>query len=418
MDLLLVEDKDSFRRVLSQALAGSVWSVRAVPDPQEALRALIEQPYHVLVTDLRLPGMSGLELIRRARQVRPGVRVVLMSAFAEPKDIVEAMRLGADDFLAKPFDLGAFLALLDRLAALVGAPAPDLAEPWIDHSPAMQVLDAALGKAATTRLPVLFRGSPGSGRTRAARRLHSLRHPSSPFLSVPAASLGPGGPEPQMLRMLRGGSLYLAELDQVSLDSVEALVHAMGSEAGLGLDWMAGTAPGSQLPGPLQGRLGTLELSIPSLRERREDILALALGFLDRVARQEGRPVPWLERSAERQLLDYAWPGQVRELEAVLSRSLRSEQGHAIREIPGLGLGSQVPLSLPWPAPGALDAMLRVGMKEVEAQLLRRALEQQAGDLPRTAEALGLTARVLGQRLRDHGISLEDEGKTPSRKAP
>jgi DNA-binding NtrC family response regulator len=136
------------------------------------------------------------------------------------------------------------------------------------------------------------------------------------------------------------------------------------------------------------------------------------------VARQEGRPVPWLERSAERQLLDYAWPGQVRELEAVLSRSLRSEQGHAIREIPGLGLGSQVPLSLPWPAPGALDAMLRVGMKEVEAQLLRRALEQQAGDLPRTAEALGLTARVLGQRLRDHGISLEDEGKTPSRKAP
>jgi len=100
------------------ALADSAWAVRAVPDPQEALRALAEQPFHVLVTDLRLPGMSGLELIRRARLAQPSLRVVLMSAFGEPKDIVEAMRLGADDFLPKPFDLDAFLALLDRLRAL------------------------------------------------------------------------------------------------------------------------------------------------------------------------------------------------------------------------------------------------------------------------------------------------------------
>ncbi len=111
MDLLLVEDKDSFRRLLTQALEGSAWSVRAVADPQEALRALEAAPSHVLVTDLRLPGMSGLELIRRARQLHPTLRVVLMSAFGEPRDIVEAMRLGAEDFLPKPFDLDVFLAI-------------------------------------------------------------------------------------------------------------------------------------------------------------------------------------------------------------------------------------------------------------------------------------------------------------------
>ncbi len=418
MDLLLVEDKDSFRRVLSQALAGSAWTVRAVPDPQEALSNLVEQPCDVLVTDLRLPGMSGLELIRRARQMRPGLRMVLMSAFAEPRDIVAAMRLGADDFLAKPFDLDVFLTLLERLAALVVAPAPDPAEPWIDHSPPLRSLNAALGKAATTRLPVLFRGSPGSGRARSARRLHCLRHPLGPFRRVPAATLGQSGPDDHLLDLLRGGSLYLAELDQLSPNAVEALVQATGSEAGRALDWMAGIAPGGQVPVPLRESLGALELRIPPLRERREDILALASSFLDRAARQEGRPAPWLERNAERQLLDYAWPGEVRELESVLRHALQSERGHSIRELAGLGLGSQAPLCLPWPAPDVLEAMLREGLKAVESQLLRRALNHQAGSLPRTAEALGLTVRVLGQRLRDHGISLEDEGKPPSRKAP
>ena len=150
MDLLLVEDKDSFRRLLIQALEGSAWSVRAVADPQEALRALEAAPSQVLVTDLRLPGMSGLELIRRARQLHPTLRVVLMSAFGEPRDIVEAMRLGAEDFLPKPFDLDVFLALLDRLRALVGAPPPDPAEPWIAHSAPMQALDQALRRAAGT----------------------------------------------------------------------------------------------------------------------------------------------------------------------------------------------------------------------------------------------------------------------------
>ena len=179
MDLLLVEDKDSFRRLLSQALAGSPWKVEAVADPQAALRFLEARPFQVLVTDLRLPGMSGLELIRRARRLHPGLRVVLMSAFGEPKDIVEAMRLGADDFLPKPFDLDAFLALLDRLRALVGAPPPDPAEPWIAHSPAMQALDTALRQPAPPRLPVVFRG------------------PRAPGASAAPAASTPGAPRPR-----------------------------------------------------------------------------------------------------------------------------------------------------------------------------------------------------------------------------
>ncbi|MDR3683229.1 MAG: response regulator [Geothrix sp.] len=417
MDLLLVEDKDSFRRLLSQALEGTVWKVTAVADPQEALRAMESTPFQVLVTDLRLPGMSGLELIRRARRLNPGLRVVLMSAFGEPGDIVEAMRLGADDFLPKPFDLDAFLALLDRLRALVGAPPPDPAEPWVAHSPAMQALEAALRQAAATDLPVLFRGELGSGRERCARRLHVLRHPAAPYLSLPAATLGPEGPDPRMLQLLEGGSLFISGLEHLAPAAAGSLARAMDSGPGSRLAWTGSVDLEGVLPPDLAQRLGSLELRVPALRERREDLLALTRQLLEVAAQREGRPAPWLERSAERQLLDHGWPGNVRELEVLLGRTLLFTEGHALRTFPDLGLG-QAPLCLPWPETGSLDGMLKAVARSAEGKLLRQAMTEAAGDLPRAAEALGLTLRTLAQRLRDHGIPLEDLGNNRSRKAP
>jgi DNA-binding NtrC family response regulator len=418
MDLLLVEDKDSFRRLLVQALEGSVWTVRAVADPQAALAALETQPFHVLVTDLRLPGMSGLELIRRARRLHPGLRVVLMSAFGEPKDIVEAMRLGADDFLPKPFDLDAFLALLDRLRALVGAPPPDPAEPWIAHSPAMQALDVALRQAAASELPVVFRGERGAGRERCARRLHTLRHPAAPYLSLPAATLGPEGPDPGMLQLLEGGSLFLAGLEHLSPAAAVPLGRAMDSAPGQRLAWMGGVDAEGILAPDVAQRLGSLELRVPPLRERREDLLVLARLMLERAGRREGRAVPWLERSAEKQLLEHTWPGNVRELEMLVGRTLLFAEGHAIRTFPDLGLGGSAPLCLPWPETAGLEAMVKAAARSAEAQLLRRALAVAAGDLPQAAEALDLSVRTLAQRLRDHGIPLEDRDSPLSRKTP
>lgn len=426
MDLLLVEDKDSFRRLLSQALAGSLWRVEAVAEPQAALRALEARPFQVLVTDLRLPGMSGLELIRRARRLHPALRVVLMSAFGEPKDIVEAMRLGADDFLPKPFDLDAFLVLLDRLRALVGAPPPDPLEPWIAHSPVMQALDGALRQAAAARLPVVFRGPRGAGRERSARRLHTLRHPAAPYLSLPAAALGMEGPDPRTLQLLEGGSLFLSGLEHLAPAAAGPLAQAMDGDAGRRLDWMGSVDNDGLLAPEIAERLGSLELRVPSLAERREDLLALTRLLLEQSARREGRPAPWLERGAERQLLEYAWPGNVRELEVLVGRAFLFSEGRAIRAFPDLGL--EAPLCLPWPEPGGLEAMLKAATHAAEAQLLLRTLGEAGGDLPRAAEALGLTVRTLAQRLREHAIPLEDGGAasaspilgegTPSRKAP
>ena len=403
MRLLLVEDKDSFRRLLMQALAGSEFEVVETGDPREALARLEEGSFDLLCTDLRLPGLSGLELIQRAKRLQPSLRVLLMSAFAEAKDIVEAVQAGADDFLPKPFELAAFLSLLQRLRALALAPPPSLQEPWLAVSPAMRALDEALRRAAESTVPVLFLGPAGAGKGRAARRLHALRHPRAPYLSLAVETLGPTGVPEERLRPVTGGSLFLQGLDQAGELLAEALARQVEQP---GIRWMAGA---QAAPGPrLRERFGVLELRVPGLRERREDILPLFRLCLERACRREGRLSPQLDRGAERELLDHPWPGNLRELEGLAQRTARLHRGPQVRGFRDLGLGESEPLILGWPPEGPLDGMLRDAHRQVESRLLVRALTQAGGDLPRAAEALGLTVRALGQRLREHGISLGD----------
>jgi DNA-binding NtrC family response regulator len=403
MRLLLVEDKDSFRRLLVQALQGSTWEVRAVGDPLEALDLLQRDPFDVLVTDLRLPSLSGLELLKRARRLRPALRVLLMSAFGEPRDIVEAVRWGADDFLPKPFDLDHFLAVLERLGALVEAPPPDPREPWVAQSPALRELEEGLSRAATLDLPVLFTGEPGSGRSRAARRLHTLRHPHAPFLPLGAEALGPEGPEPRTLALLQGGSLHISDLEALPPTHIPGLLRAL--EQG-GIHWMAGVRDPASLPERLRERLGVLTFPVPPLARRREDIIPLFRALLAFRARQLGRPVPLVDRAVEVALLGRAWPGQVRELAWCLDQALQATQGMRLAALP---LAESPSLVLPCPGTGSLAARLEAVRLGAEAEILGRTLRDQGFDLPATAQALGLTPRALAQRLREHRIPIEDE---------
>ena len=402
MRLLLVEDKDTFRRLLVQALEGSAWDVLAVGDPREALEALERSPFEVLVTDLRLPGLSGLDLLRRAKRMQPGLRIVLMSAFGEPRDIVEAMRFGADEFLPKPFDLDHFHNVLTRLLALVEAPPPDPREPWIVHAPAMKVLDQALGKAADSQAPALFLGETGVGKLRAARRLHTLQNPQGPFLAVSASAL----PDEKHLKLLAHGSLYLTDLEGLPDTQVQKLLEAMVREDDI--RWMGGARSLRGLPEPLQGKLGVLCFQLPPLRERKEDVLPLFRSFLAAAARQDGRPLPLVERGVERDLLHRAWPGNVRELAWCAGQTLRTATGAVLASLPAPVGAPEAVLYLPWPSPGALEAMLSELAKSAEPALLRRALEACGRDPSAAAAALGLSPRAFAQHLRDCRIPLED----------
>ena len=403
MRLLLVEDKDSFRRLLVQAL-GSAWEVTAVGDPAAALAALAEAPFEILVTDLRLPGMSGLELLKAAKRMRPALRAVLMSAFGEPRDIVEAMRWGADDFLPKPFDLDQFEQVLARARALAEAPPPDPREPWIVHSPAMRELDLALSRAADTDLNVLFQGEPGAGKARAARRLHALRHPQAPFLCMSAPSL----PDPRQLALLQGGSIYLSELGDLAEAGWGPLARAMDGE-GHGIHWMGSCRDARALPEPLRLRMGVIVFTLPPLRERREDILPMFRAFLDARARQDGRPVPGLARGAEKELLQGAWPGNLGQLAWAVAQAWRATTGPLLAPVPAFGPESGGALVLPWPEPGTLAAMLATVEQSATAALLAKAMEGHRGDPALVARGLGLAPRRLAGILREHHISMEEE---------
>jgi len=411
MRLLLVEDKDSFRRLLVQALAGSAWEVTAVADPAAALAAMAAAgaPFAVLVTDLRLPGMSGLELLKAARRRHPALRAVLMSAFGEPRDIVEAMRWGADDFLPKPFDLDQFAAVLERLRALVQAPPPDPGEPWIVHSPAMAELDQALAKAAETGFPVLFQGEPGTGRARAARRLHVLRHPQAPYLCLSAPSLAPAGLEEPQLALLQGGSLLLSDLDEIAPAAAGELVRAMAGPLGAGIHWLGSCREPQALPEPLRLRLGVIGLRLAPLRERREDILPLFRSFLRERARLDGRLVPMLERGVEKELLQAAWPGNLAQLAWAVATAWRATSGPVLAPLALAAPGAGGALLLPWPGPGTLAVQLAAVTQAATAALLRQAVAGGVKDPAATARGLGLSPRAFAQALREHGISLEDE---------
>jgi DNA-binding NtrC family response regulator len=413
MRLILVEDKDSFRKLLIQALKDSPWNLRATGDPLEALHWIETDGAEVLVTDLRLPGISGLELIRRAKRAQPGLRVVLMSAFGEPKDIVSAMRMGAEDFLPKPFDMGIFLALMDRLQALVGAPPPDPREPWIALSPAMRVLDASLRAAADSEAPALFIGARGSGKARAARRLHALRQPRGPFLSMAASDLGQGI-SANAYGLLQGGSLLVLGLEHLSLKATAELLKAMDSPLGHGIQWMATCGDEGAVPDAARLRLGVLRFELPSLATRQEDLLPLFQALLEQAATGEGRVAPALDRSAERQVVAREWPGNVREMAWCAQATLHNTAGLLVRELAASPMGGEVAadeggLVLPWPGETSLDIMLRESQHHLEAALLRRALASHANDPLAAAASLGLTLRAFASRAKERGIS-RDEG--------
>lgn len=407
MRLILVEDKDSFRKLLMRALEGSPWNMRATADPEEALRWIEGGGAEVLVTDLRLPGFSGLELIRRAKRAQPGLRVVLMSAFGEPKDIVEAMRLGAEDFLPKPFDLDIFLALMDRLRALVGAPPPDPREPWIALSPAMLTLNSILRHAADSDAPSLFLGARGSGKARAARRLHALRHPRGPYLSVAAMDLGEGI-SGHSLGLLQGGSLLIHGLEHLRPEATEKLVTALDSPLGQGLRWMATSCDESAIPENVRLRMGVLRFEVPGLAQRSEDHLPLFKALLELAAAREGRITPALHRSAEKQVTSRSWPGNAQEMAWCAQRTLHDTEGLLVTELADLHAeGGSDGLTVPWPKEAPLDAMLKDTQHHAEAALLRRVLASHAQDPAAAAASLGLTLRVFASKAKEHGLTVD-----------
>jgi DNA-binding NtrC family response regulator len=392
---------------LLKALEGSGWEVVEAAAPDKAIEALESGPVEAMVTDMRMPGFSGLELIKKAKRINPAIKIILISAFAEPCDIVEAINTGADDFIPKPFDLDFFLGRLEKMRASILSPPPDPSEPWVAASKEMLAVENKLRAIAETTLPVLFCGQAGTGRARAARRLHVLRNASAPFFSAFARDLGPNSLSDALLKSLEGGSALLMGLESLPATLLQLLPSCI--ERYPGVYWMGTCKDTSDLPEPLKSRIGVIELALAPLAQRKDDILPLFHNHLIDICKKAGRVVPTVDRQIEKELLAKEWSGNVLELVWGAAEAGRACTGGALKELPSQFSQMDSSMLLPRPKKGKLTNMLQEISHSAEKWFLDEALLEANGDPSVAAKNLGMATKNYVHKLKNYGISLKND---------
>jgi two-component system C4-dicarboxylate transport response regulator DctD len=427
----LVDDDDALRAALAERLELDGLSVTAFASGEAALRAVGERFDGVVVTDLRMPGLDGRQLVERLAVVDPDLPVVMMTGHGDIAEAVEAMKRGAYDFLAKPFAperlietvrraLEKRALVLDnrRLASL--AADGEWSIPLSGSSRAVEALRAAIQRLADAQVDVLIEGETGAGKEAVARAIHNAgRRRLKAFVPVSCAALPESGLEsmlmghaagafPGALRRREGqieqshqGSLFLDEIDMAPraaqllllrvLEEREIMPLGAPEAEALDLRVLAATkgdpaeaVSRGDLREDLYYRLNVVRLRTPPLRERREDVPLLFARFLGRAADRLGREIPQIDHGVRRRLLEHDWPGNLREL---------------------ANFASQVAVGIAPPAASlASDDGLASRVQTYEAELIREALTLHQGDIRRVVAALRIPRKTLYDKMARHGI--------------
>jgi two-component system response regulator PilR (NtrC family) len=453
--VLVVDDERSMREFLAIFLKRAGHQVAVAASGKEGLERLMTAAPDVLITDLKMPGsVGGLELLAAVKEQRLETEVIVVTAYASPDTAIAAMRQGAYDYLTKPFKLDDVNAVLSRAMekrALVLANAA-LREQvsgryrlgsLLGKSPAMQRLFELIGKIQSTRTSVLITGESGTGKELVARALHSEGvRADKPFVAVNCGAIpdelmeselfghvkgaftGAVSDKPGLFHEAEGGTLFLDEIGELSLGMQvkllrvlqERTVKPVGGTQESDIDVRIIAATNRELEAEvsrgafrsdLYYRLNVIELRLPPLRQRREDIPLLIEHFLRRFSTEQGRPGLHLTPEALRALQDYDYPGNVRELENLIERAVTLSSGKEIgveslpvlRTAPALGTREADVLAIPEEGID-LDRLLH----DYERRLIERALEQTGGVRKRAAQILGITFRSLRYRLAKLGM--------------
>jgi two-component system response regulator PilR (NtrC family) len=456
--LLLVEDEPALRQMLEILFRREGYSVVSAPGCKAALEAIsgAPQPFPAIVSDLSMPDGSGLDVLAAAKGRSPSTEVILVTAHSTIENALSAMRSGAYDFVAKPFEAAELAALVakaiekhaivaenQRLKAQVSRIA---SAEVLGKSAAMRKVLELATRVATAKTTVLITGESGTGKERLARTIHERsERASGPFLVVNCGALpealmeselfghekgaftGAATKNPGLFREADGGTVLLDEVGELPLNLQVKLLRVLQERsvrpvgaaqevpvdvrvlAATNRDVEADVASG-KFRQDLYYRLNVIRLTLPPLRERAEDIPLLAERFIARFGAEMGKDVVGLTPDALRALTAHAFPGNVRELENVIERAVALSGSRVI----GLGdlpesisghAGASAQTLLELPAEGLkLDDVLN----EAERRLLVEALERSGGVRKRAAELLGITFRSLRYRLQKQGIS--DEG--------
>jgi DNA-binding NtrC family response regulator len=352
--ILLVDDEEIVLRSCQRILGGA-YDVDTARDGLEALGKVNERPYDVLILDIKMPKMDGIEVLRRVKEARPDIEVIMVTGLHEIGTAVKAMKLGAQDYLPKPFEPDelelAVARAFDRRAAVGGVPESGgdeessyRFENIIGASPAMQAVFRLIARCAPTNSTVMLRGESGTGKELIARAIHynSLRKDHPFFTGAVSNKKG-------LFEMADGGTLFLDEIGNIPLSTQAKLLRfieerefkAVGDTRTQSVDIRLVTATNKDLEGmvadgnfrdDLYYRINIFPIEIPPLRERREDIPALASYFLQKFSADMNQPTREFSPGAMNLLMNHDWPGNVRELENVVERAVILASGDVIRQ--------------------------------------------------------------------------------------
>ena len=446
--ILIVDDDEGQRSLFDSFLSGQGFRTRVVASGEEALEALKQGPFDMMVSDVRMTGISGLETLRRARIDHPTLPVLLITAYADIRGAVDAMRDGALDYLAKPIDLDQLLSAVQQATGMAKAGPmkfegdQKLPDGVIAVSPLMQAVfrDAALVAASGSR--VLITGESGVGKEIIADAIHGWSSRAArPLVKISCAAIAenlleselfghekgafPGAASQRIGRFeeASGGTIFFDEVGDLSLQlqaklfrvTQDGKIHRMGSNREIQTDVRILAATSRNLDEDVKlgrfredlfYRLNVIELGVPPLRERREDILPLAEKFIAEFSQGRSR----FSSAVAAVLLGYQWPGNVRELRNAMERAALLSGGelvmpkHLTQRIRA-AMGEQAP-AVQAPAEAAdverLDAM--------ERQAILQTLRKHAFNRTDSAKALGISRRALQyklQRLRDLGCDVD-----------
>jgi two-component system response regulator AtoC len=451
--ILVADDEPGLREFLADALALDDHVVVTAADGRAAAKLLDERGFDLVITDLKMPGLDGLQLLRKVRGEQPEVEVIVMTAHGTVDNAVEAMKLGAFEYLQKPISGPDELRLLaqralerrgmrDRLDGATRGHPEGLDGPTLTYGdPAMKVVVDAIDKVARTHATVLLLGESGTGKEVAARALHVRgdRH-ARPFMAINCAALSETLLESELfghekgaftgatdrkrgrLELADGGTFFLDEVGELKPELQAKLLRVLqdkrfervGGSRTLDVDvrWIAATnrdlramVDEGRFRDDLYHRLAVFPIKLPPLRERRADILPIARTLLVRIAADLKQPIAKLTPAAEQRIATATWRGNVRELANALERAAILADGpiidaeHLLIDEPRGGHAAASALG------GAIKTLV-----ELEKEAILHALAVVQGNRRKAAEMLGIGERTLYDKLKKYGVSTDGHG--------
>ena len=452
-DILLVEDKESLRRVLRLTLAHAGYSVTEAADAREAINEIGRVPHKIVLTDLRMPNGSGLDVLRASKNADNDVPVIVMTAYGSIDEAVQAMKDGAHDFLQKPVDSNHLLLLVERALEQSRLRTENLLlrEEWskrygfpriIGESEAIKRAVGETQRVAQTEATVLLLGESGTGKELFARAVHHLSNRrDKPFVAINCAAIpetlienelfghergaftGAGERRLGKFELASGGTVFLDEIGELPLAVQGKLLRAIeeksidriGGKASIPVDVRIVAATNKDLRaavdngefrGDLFFRLAVFPIEIPPLRERDDDVVLLARSFAAQLGKElRGREVTLSETSIAA-LHTHNWPGNVRELENAIERAciLSDDAQLEPRDLGLINEEVRDAKAFGFDISGTLNEAADRAVKMIERQKIRDSLAAHDGNKTRAAETLGVSYKTLLTKIKDYNL--------------